>query len=131
MVTSSTTLLLSLIEGNANIEIFEQLSNSLDLGSLLIKLEKEYKSIKERAKVKQDNIAQITNKLGSKFDEELMNSFNIYILLLKLAEKDKTLKKSLENQPKRISKALDFFKYHTGSIEIMFQEQLVRVFFPI
>ena len=120
IVTKSTVLLLSLIEGSPSQEIFDQLNDHLDMNQLLRILNRSYFSLKERINIRSDDIDDINSKLGTNFDDELMDAFNIFLLLLNLKEVNTKLKEQLDNPSQEYQMALYFFKFHTGRIEILF-----------
>lgn len=61
----------------------------------------------------------------------MMEVFNIYRLIMSLVSTNDLLKQQLEDPPQKLVPALNFFKYHTGSIELYFKDKLIRIYFPI
>jgi len=55
------------------------------------------------------------------FDEELMDAFNIYLLLSNLKEGNPKLKLQIDDPVPENAMAINFFKFHTGRIEILFK----------
>lgn len=63
--------------------------------------------------------------------------FNIYLLMSTLSDKNPTVKEILSSTVENdggdseTEQTLSFFKFNTGSIEIVFRSELIRVYFPI
>lgn len=161
VVTKSTKLLFSLIEGPANNEIMNILSEGLDFNFLLQHLKEEFcdfvervgvKLSKEENAVKSSNILlntgpitlaeldldDFSDELPDKFDDDFMEAFNLYTLLATLSDpainksQGNNLKSYLENvTDPQLLKTLNFFKMHCKSIEISFHGTIIRVYFPV
>ena len=131
VVTKSSNLLVSLIEGHPNKEIISLFNNNLDVNFLLDKMLREYKELGLRLGTN-DNLNKINSKLNKTFDDDLMEAFNVYILLSTLSQYNEAIKNLLNaNMLISLKNTLEFFKMHTGSIEIIFNGEIIKIFFPI
>ena len=135
--TKSMKLLNSLIEGNTNHEIIEAM-NSLDFSFLVEKLSSFYANwVEKKLKLKPEttNPQEVVLRLQrDDFDSKVLESFDVYILIATLAEHNEKARHLLENTDEYSpleQKALEFFRYNTTHIEILFNERLVKVYFPI
>lgn len=90
------------------------------MNQLLKILTRSYFHLKKRIDTRSDDIDHINSKLGINFDDELMDAFNIYLLLSNLKEVNPKLKLQIDNPIPEHTMALNFFKFHTGRIEILF-----------
>ncbi|KAL4510112.1 hypothetical protein ABPG72_010305 [Tetrahymena utriculariae] len=108
-------------------------------------------SVKKSLNFSDEKIKNIVDKLDSHFDEvnkliinqkqfksvnsdyqkSLEGVFDIYLLISTLSDKDENIKHLIENPPEQYVSALKFFKYNTASIEVVFKNNLIRVYFPI
>ena len=132
LVTKSSNLLISLVEGVSNDEIINTMCRNLDFNFLLKKLGQEYNELIERVKAKNSKPIVVSSKLGKCFDNDLMEAFNVYILILTLADKSDDINNILNfHKERNMKEVLNFFEMHTGSIEIVFHDELVKVYFPI
>lgn len=50
---------------------------------------------------------------------------------MNIVGQNEILQQQIQNPPPKLVPALNFFKYHTGSIEVYFKDKLVRVYYPI
>ena len=61
-----------------------------------------------------------------------MEAFNVYILLITLSNYNQYVKSILKNTTEEdLVNALEFFQYHTSSIEVLFKGKLARIYFPV
>ncbi|KAL4466941.1 hypothetical protein ABPG74_010538 [Tetrahymena malaccensis] len=153
LISKSFKLLYSLIEGDPSKDILQQMCQTLDFNHLFQILDDKFKkilqqlniqfektakqgdkmgsSIKKSLNFSDEKIKNIVNRLDSHFDESLEGVFDIYLLISTLSDKDENIKHLLENPPEEYVSALKFFKYNTASIEVVFKNNLIRVYFPI
>lgn len=149
VVTKSSKLLYSLIEGEVGPEIMRLLYEGLDFNFILNRLKEEFITYLERINVKSPNngllldaksleLDEINAKLPDHFDDDLMEAFNLYLLIITLAdplinkESSEDIKKILEKVSDVMTlKCLEFFKFHTKSIEVTFKKSIIRVYFPV
>ena len=147
IVTKSSNLLISLVEGNTTDDILRDLCLRLDFRFMRSILAKEY-------------IAFLTSKLGltapfpaadevnemikfERYEGNLGQAFNLFILIKTIAnniksddpESKNAAQYALEQDPEdttpEANSAVEFFNSNVASIEILFQDHLHRVFFPI
>ena len=128
ILTKSTNLLVSLIEGKANSEIINLLCENLDFTFLFKKLTYEFESFLNRLS---ENTGKL--RLEKYFDSNLMEAFNIKIFIETLSSYNKNVKSLVYETSflPNFKTAFDFFNKHTTSIEIVFNGDLVKIFFPI
>ena len=146
LVTKSSNLLISLIEGNTNDEILKDLCLRLDFRFMRQILAKEFEAF-------------LTNKIGltapfpsveevnslikfEKYEGNIAQAFNLFLLIKTIAinikseepDSKNAAQYSLENDPDEsqiTNQAIEFFNSNVVSMEIFFHEKLHRVFFPI
>lgn len=137
------TLLLSLLEGSADPDIISRMSVSLDFLMLKDRMYQVYRNfvtdLKELNDPTDDTI--VSYSIGSinsdmKLDSLeglVLEGFDIYILFQSLAANSKVTRAHLEDAEFTHTQkaAYDFFKYHTGRIEVNVNDELERVYFPI
>lgn len=137
------TLLLSLLEGSADPDIISRMSVSLDFLMLKDRMYQVYRNfvtdLKELNDPTDDTI--VSYSIGSinsdmKLDSLeglVLEGFDIYILFQSLAANSKVTRAHLEDAEftQTQKAAYDFFKYHTGRIEVNVNNELERVYFPI
>lgn len=135
--TTAMKLLNTLIEGVSKPEIIEEMSR-LDFRFLVSKLAQEYQDIVEdQLKLKFDSVtpAEVTSKMNANsMTQQVLESFDVYILIVTLADatpKVATFLKDTEDYTTREKDALEFFRRNVGNIEIVFNEKLLKVYFPI
>jgi hypothetical protein len=67
----------------------------------------------------------------------MVDTFSIFILLKQLESSSQYLKDTMEHllspdsEEGILSEAVKFFAYATKSVEVLFQEELIRVYFPL
>ncbi|EAR96945.2 cation channel family protein (macronuclear) [Tetrahymena thermophila SB210] len=139
LISKSFKLLYSLIEGDPSKDILQQMCQTLDFNHLFQILDDKFKKILQQLNISfvqtlnfsDEKIRKIVDRLDSHFDESLEGVFDIYLLISTLSDKDENVKQLLENPPDEYVSALKFFKYNTASIEVVFKNNLIRVYFPI
>ena len=132
LVTKSSNLLISLTEGVSNFEIIHSMCKTLDIHYLLKRLSQEYVELATRLKATSLKPFTVSSSLGKYFDDDLMEAFNVYILILILSSKNDIIKNIFNYyRDGDMKNVLNFFKSHIGFIEIVFNDELVPVFFPI
>jgi inositol 1,4,5-triphosphate receptor type 3 len=146
VVTKSSKLLYSLIEGEVGPEILKLLYEGLDFSFILNRLKEEFITYLERINIKieddfdskQLDLNDINDKLPDHFDDDLLEAFNLYLLIITLSDplinedSSEDIKRIFERINDRMTlKCLEFFKYHTKSIEVMFKKSIIRVYFPV
>ena len=136
-INKALKLLYSLLEGNTDQSITSEMCTRIDFKYLIHKLSDDFASFCQRKGINlESKISSINESLKSKkdpFDDQILESFGVFILLRTLADKSK----SVENMMKKGAEvtttqrnALQFFKSNTVSVEIMFNGQLIKVYFP-
>jgi hypothetical protein len=129
--------LLSLLEGDADIDILKRISEALD-----------FKRIKERMcevftrfvndvlllDASKASIADINNALNKdSFQGEIEEGFNLYVLLSKITDDYPPAYSHVKETSFTADQylAFSFFKMHTGRIEVVVEGLLQRTYFPI
>lgn len=142
-VTKAMKLLYSLLEGNVDESIVEEMSHQIDFNFLMDKLANDFKtfcdklSIRVSASLKIPTIIEVLKNTPDSFNDSILESFGVFILLLTLADHNKSIdeliKKGFEEKSFNLlqRKAYHFFKSNIASIEIIFNKQLIKVYFPI
>jgi hypothetical protein len=135
--SKAVNFLLSLLEGDADQEILLRITESLDYKEIKRRMWEVYESfVTENLDV--DPVTTSLSSINSKltkdcFEGAVSEGFNLFILINKLADdyppaqhyvKEKTFE---ENE----YKAYSFFKMHTGRIEVIKDDVLTRLYFPI
>ena len=139
LTTKSMKLLISMIEGSANQEVISEMIDNLDFSFLISKLMNIYKEFLSKSlKLPISTpISDIIDELqASSFDENTLESFDIYILLKTLADaKPNEMSDYMSATSTTLGleekKTLDFYEANLGSIEIKFNDKLIKVYFPI
>ena len=113
----------------------------MDFELLIDRIKDEYKYfVVNKLKMPENSSLRVINEkisLLQKFEGNIEEAFNMYFLLLNLANNGKKKINQASNALKfdyndQITlNALEFFKSNTGNIEILFQNKLNRVFFPL
>ena len=143
-MVQSIAVLTSLIEANNNRQILKQLCR-LDIVLLKTKLVKEYTVYVKNILNPPINTkpAEVEKKLlyRQDFGGNIEEAFNIYFLLININKynedvwyymKEVTITSSGENfELAKESYALQFYDKHVLSIEILFKNKVIRVFFPL
>ena len=141
-IIKSIKLLYSLLEGNNDQKILNELSSLLDIHYLVEKLTRMLRSYcKEtlrldlKSKHRSTIIARIRHQ-GDTFDDEIVECFNIFILIQTLADNNEhvreTITKGLEGEfTWEQRNAYLFFEENKESIEVVFNGTLIRVYFPV
>ena len=137
------TLLLSLLEGAPDPGIINRMGISLDFLLLKDRMYQVYKKFIIEVKGLNDpSDTDVTNyeiksinkdlKLDS-FEGLVLEGFDIYILFQSLSSNSKTARKHLEDSEFTSTQkaAYDFFRFHTGRIEVNVNDELERAYFPI
>ena len=80
-----------------------------------------------------------TSEVVDFFEGPIADAFDMYILLISLADllkpygednpAEQLLHSDMANEIEL--NAMDFFKRNTGTVEVFFQDRLVRVYFPV
>lgn len=139
------TMCLSLLEGEPDLDIIKRMSHSLDFPLMKKRMKQVYKFfviqiLKIRNPHKRNNIIQgnsiskINNKLSKdSFSGPILEGFDIFTLFSILQDsssyaRSHLLPKSFDEDERR---AYEFFKLHTGRIEVVVQNLLQRTYFPI
>ena len=136
-------LLLSLLEGAPDVGIINRMGISLDFLLLKDRMYQVYRKfiidIKELSNPSDTDIVnyEIRSinsdlKLDS-FESNVLEGFDIYILFQSLSANSKIARKHLEDSEFTNTQkaAYDFFKFHTGRIEVNVNDELERTYFPI
>ena len=137
------TLLLSLLEGSADSMITNRMGISLDFLLLKDRMYQVYRKfvidLKELRDPSDNDITRY--EIGSinddlkldSFEGLVIEGFDIYILFQSLAANSKIARKHLEDSEFTDTQkaAYDFFKFHTGRIEVNVNDELERTYFPI
>lgn len=138
-VTKSLKLLYSLLEGTANKQIINQMSLHIDFEFLISKFTSDFEYFCKKNKLNKmaRTEAIIETLKADSFDEVITQSFSVFILFLTLADFNKQIHDLLQKgasdgrfTPEQV-KAISFFLANIASIEIMFNNDLLRVYFPI
>ena len=136
-ITKAMKLLYSLLEGNTNEKIINQMSHHIEFKYLLSKLEEDFESFCKRQSLNSRmRIGHLNDHLKNKensFDDQILESFGVFILLQTLADHNKSIEELIKKvtEDKKLKKAYSFFKSNTSSIEIIFNEQHIKVYFPV
>jgi hypothetical protein len=135
-------LLVSLIEGEVDLEIMSQMAFSLDIGVLKERMLKVYKNFvaevrgmsADEVDVNNVSLLQVMRQMDRfAFDSTIQECFQIYILFNSMndtLEDQKDILK-MENFSMSQRKALEFVKHNTARIEVKVRGKLQRVYFPI
>ena len=149
VVTKSSKLLFSLIEGPPNEDNLSMLTEGLDFTFILKHLQGEFRDFVERVSeislkrkppidLSTLNLEDFNEELPDHFDDDFLEAFNLYSLLTTLSDTainkagGQGVKDFLDNitDPVLLN-TLDFFKMHCRSIEIDFKKTVIRVYFPV
>lgn len=138
-ITQSLKLLYTLLEGKPSKIVLHQMSTHIDFDFLLKKITSDFENFCKRNRFdKRVRTQTIIEKLkANSFDDIILQSFPVFILFLTLAESnpqlDELIKKGAVDGRLEASevKAISFFLANIGNIEIMFNDELLRVYFPI
>ena len=135
--SKTVNFLLSLLEGDADVEITRQISDSLDVRRCKERMLDVFKTFV--AELGQDFTSSVLstvdrNLTRESFEGAIEEGFNLYILLSKLADdyppaQEFISAKSFLNDDEFI--AFTFFKRHTARIEVVIDGRLQRTYFPI
>jgi len=149
VVTKSSKLLFSLIEGPPNVDNLSMLTDGLDFNFILQHLKVEFCDFVERVSevsgkrkppinLLELNLEDFNEELPDHFDSDFLEAFNIYSLVETLADVSinkaggQTVKEFLDNvSDPAFLKTLEFFKMNCRSIEIDFHDTIIRVYFPV
>ena len=141
LIKKTFKLLFSLIEGSHDPKIIKELSMQVNLKFFIERLATELRYLCKRLGLLPtaglESINERIRHQGNGFDEEIQESFNIFILLQTLADHNEKLKEDIEQGlnggefTHEQRKAFFFFKMNVKSIEIMFHNDLIRVYFPV
>ena len=134
------TLLLSLLEGDLDVQKINKMANALDFNVVKDRMLAVFTIFVEKLLDESDidignlNISTVNNRLiKDSFEEQITEAFELYILMQTLAANSDVAKTNMER--KRFNaeqwKAYDFIRYHTGKIEIAVEGNLQSVYFPI
>ena len=130
-------LLYSLLEGNTNESIIQEMCLHIDFKFVINKLTDEFESFCKRKglnkSAKTTSIIDALKAQEDPFDDEILEEFGVFILLLTLADHNKAIADILSNEIEdKTTGALSFFKANIANIEIIFyHEQLIKVYFPL
>ena len=137
------TMLMSLLEGEIDMDIMNRMTVSMDFKIMkerMLKVftvfVKELMGIESKQPIdfKRLSINQISNKLKKEsLDSNIVEAFEIYILMHSLADSVKEAEVNLQRHTFTDNqwKANEFIRQHTGRIEINRNNVLQRVYFPI
>jgi hypothetical protein len=135
--SKTANFLLSLLEGDADFDILKRISESLD-----------FKRIKERMyevfswfvsdslalQPTETSLTEINNALKKdSFEGGIEEGFNLYILISKISDDYSPAKVNVKETsftPEQLL-AFNFFKMHTGRIEVVIEGLLQCTYFPI
>jgi hypothetical protein len=134
--SKTANFLLSLLEGDADIEILKRITESLDFKKIKERMYEvfEYFVTNELKFPKISSLVSINSQITrDSFKGRINEGFNLFILMLKLADEYPPAcfyirEKSFE--PGEYL-AFNFFKMHTGRIEVVIDNMLTRTYFPI
>ncbi|KAL4441627.1 hypothetical protein ABPG74_021559 [Tetrahymena malaccensis] len=144
MVSKSTILLVSLLEGNTEQQIPLYIDQQLDYGFIRQFLTNQFQQFVTEdleMSIRNVSIKEIIEKVSEKkqeFSGQIEMAFNMFILLATISDQLKRLnpdlvseaQKCLEQKTENMEdKAIEFFSQNTCNIEVFFQEKICRVFF--
>lgn len=136
--SKAVTFLLSLLEGNVDVTILRRLAETLDFHSIKERMSEVFQHFVENElnlpKEAFEDFMEINEKLTKdSFNGSIQEGFNLFILIIKLADEyppaQVHIKRSSFNAAQFF--AYNFFKFHTGRIEVVVNTMLTRVYFPI
>ena len=134
------TLLLSLLEGETDMEMITRMSHYLDFGVVKDRMVVVFTSFVQKL-LNDDNVnianislSTIDDKLQKdSFEGNINEAFELFILMQSLAENLESAKANLDRKKFTVEqwKAYDFIRSHTAKIEISVNSNLQSVYFPI
>ena len=138
------TLMISLLEGEADDQIIERMTQSIGFSVFKQRMEEVFEFFiiellgleKRKSNLIQDTSLSKINSLlkHDSFETSIGEGFDIYILFNIMADYNPKAKESIEPESftdEDEKKAYDFFKMHSGKIEISIEDQLQGIYFPI
>ena len=130
---SAIKLLLSIIEGPVDMEIYRQIADSLDDFQILIhRMETIYeKFTKEDLKLPETaTLAQVNDALSrGSFEGNITEGFNIFCLINQLAIALHDVKEKIKAFEATI--IYQFFSKNTGNVEVQKDDEIMTIYFPI
>jgi hypothetical protein len=136
--SKTVNFLLSLLEGDVDKEILKRMTDALDFQGIKERMsEVFYYFVEEELGIKDKiglDIGLINSKLTkNSFEGRISEGFNLYCLMIKLADDYKNARKFVQKSQFNDSQwmAFNFFKMHTGRIEVVINTMLTRAYFPI
>jgi hypothetical protein len=136
ILAKSVLLLNSLLEGNYyDLKLIREIYQSINIKVLLKRMETSFKLFKGRIGLDPDSVHtvdQLYRYMAQHFDEETYSSFNLYIFIQTLSDRLPECRKAVaEHKEPYLAVMMQFYKTSVGSIEVNFQDQLIRIYFPI
>lgn len=148
IVTKSSNLLISMIEGNNNKEILKDLSICLDYEFMRSILTKEFENFLQnelKLKAPYPGLDDIESKINFvTFEGNIAQAFNMYVLIKTIASNlDKSeneentqdaeymIRSDLSEESPLSNLAMKFYDANVKSIELLFQGKLIRIFFIV
>ncbi|EAR94170.2 cation channel family protein (macronuclear) [Tetrahymena thermophila SB210] len=144
MVSKSTILLVSLLEGNTEQQIPLYIDQQLDYGFIRQFLTNQFQQFVTEdleMNIRNVSIKEIIERVSEKqqeFTGQIEMAFNMFILLATISDQLKRLnpdlvseaQKCIEQKTENIEdQAIEFFSQNTCNIEVFFQDKICRVFF--
>lgn len=137
LVTKCTKILTSLIEGKPDIYILDAMCQSLDYDHLFDTLKSKYLDFKASINVQHNRVSEIISKVDTHYDSYMMDAFQIFILIKNLSSHSTDLANIINQitdpdyEDADMHAALHYFTSSTQSIEILFNQHLITVYFPV
>jgi len=135
--SKTVNFLLSLLEGDADVEITRQIADSLDVRRCKERMLEVFKTfVAEQGLDFTSSVLSTVDRSLTResFEGAIEEGFNLYILLRKLADdyppaQEFVSPKSFLDDEELV--AFTFFKRHTARIEVVIEGRLQRTYFPI
>lgn len=130
---SAIKLLLSLIEGSVDMDIYRQIADSLDDFMILIKRMSiifDTFIVDDLGLPAETSVEQVNKSLRrDSFLGNIIEGFDIFTLINQLAIALPDVRDIMK--PYMQTNAYLFFKYHTGNVEIQKENDIMTIYFPI
>lgn len=136
--SKTVNFLLSLLEGDVDKEILKRMTDALDFNGIKQRMSEVFYYFVEEELGIIDRIGLDIGIINSKlkknsFEGRISEGFNLYCLMIKLADDYKPARKYVQKASFDDIQwlAFNFFKMHTGRIEVVMNTMLTRAYFPI
>lgn len=132
LFSTTIQLLLSILESNRNQKVMKKIGKSVRFKFLIDKLSDIFYGYMEEKKIsaRSMSIEGITMSLDMKhFEEDMTEAFDIFFFMQTINENTSLYHDDIKHLDKLQKKAYDFFSKNTGTIEIIFEDQLQKVYF--